>query len=35
MSLEFSWKIFAIVVAFILIGLLSWKMHKAGPPKDE
>jgi hypothetical protein len=32
---EFSWKAFFIAVSFIFIGILSWKMHKAGPPKDE
>jgi hypothetical protein len=34
-TVELSWKVFFVVVMFIFIGLLSWKMHKAGPPKDD
>ena len=33
--MEFSWTAFFVTVSFVLIGVLSWVMHKAGPPKDE
>jgi hypothetical protein len=31
---EFSWTAFFVTVSFLLIGLLSWMMHKAGPPDE-
>ncbi len=33
--MEFSWTAFFVTVSFLLIGVLSWLMHKAGPPPDD
>jgi hypothetical protein len=32
--MEFSWTAFFVTTSFVAILLLSWLMHKAGPPKD-